>query len=91
MCDIALRVCPFCGGRPVVLVMNQAMENVVMIQCSSCGTTTGGVMWRSGKGAPVARRDFLPDLATARRQAAAAWNGEGVGAVGEEPDTAGCV
>ena len=88
MCDIALRVCPFCGGRPVVLVMAQAMENVVMIQCSSCGVTTGGVMWRSGKGAPVARPDILPDLAQARRQAAAAWNGEGVGVVGNEPDKA---
>lgn len=91
MCDISLRACPICGGRPVVLVMSQCAENVVMIQCSGCGITTGGVMWRSGKGAPVARRDLLPDLATARRQAAAAWNGEGVGAVGEEPDTAGCV
>ena len=91
MCDISLRACPICGGRPVVLVMSQLTDNVVMIQCSSCGITTGGVMWRSGNGAPVARRDLLPDLAQARRQAAAVWNGEGAGCVGDEPDTAGCV
>ena len=91
MCDISLRVCPFCGGRPVVLVMRQSMENVVMIQCSGCGVTTGGVMFRSGKGAAIERRDLLPDLAQARRQAAAVWNGEGAGCVGDEPDTAGCV
>ena len=91
MCDISLRACPICGGRPVVLVMRQAMENVVMIQCSGCGITTGGVMFRSGKGAAIDRRDLLPDLAQARRQAASAWNGEGAGCVGHEPDTAGCV
>lgn len=70
-----LRACPFCGGQPVVLVMQQSMENVVMIQCSGCGITTGGVMFRSGRGAAIERRDFLPDLAQARRQAADAWNG----------------
>lgn len=73
--NVQLRACPLCGGRPVVLVMQQCLENVVMIQCSSCGVTTGGVMWRSGKGPVIGRRDLLPDLATARRQAAAVWNG----------------
>lgn len=72
-----LRACPFCGGQPVVLVMQQSMENVVMIQCSGCGITTGGVMFRSGRGAAIERRDLLPDLAQARRQAADAWNGGG--------------
>lgn len=75
MTDIMLRACPFCGGQPVVLVMQQSMENVVMIQCSGCGITTGGVMFRSGRGAAIERRDLLPDLAQARRQAADAWNG----------------
>lgn len=73
-----------------MLVMAQAMENVVMIQCSSCGVTTGGVMWRSGKGAPVARPDILPDLAQARRQAADAWNGGAADdGADEEPAAAG--
>lgn len=78
MGDMVLRGCPFCGGQPVMLVMRQAAENVVMIQCSGCGVTTRGVMFRSGKGAAITRRDLLPDLATARRQVAAAWNGEAV-------------
>lgn len=86
--DICLRACPFCGGRPVVLVMQQVLENVVMIQCSECGATSCGVMFRSGRGADVKRRDLLPDLAQARRQAADAWNGKGA-AHGEEPEETG--
>lgn len=75
---MVLRACPFCGGQPVVLVMRQAAENVVMIQCSGCGVTTRGVMFRGGQGAAITRRDLLPDLAQARRQVACTWNGEAV-------------
>ena len=76
MTDIRLRGCPRCGGRPIALIMRQCGENVVMIQCTKCGSTSGGVMFASGKvAARTVRRDLLPDLATARRQAAADWNG----------------
>lgn len=88
--DIRLRVCPFCGGQPIVLVMRQVFDSTVMIQCSQCGVTTGGVMFRSMKSAAMARRDLLPDLATARRQAAAAWNGGAADdGADEEPAAAG--
>lgn len=76
MTEIRLRACPRCGGQPVALIMRQCGQNVVMIQCSKCGSTSGGVLFTSGKvAARSVRRDLLPDLAIARRQAAAAWNG----------------
>lgn len=76
MNDIRLRACPFCGGQPVALVARRAFDNSVVIQCSCCGVSTGFVLFRSEKGA-AAGRDLLPDLATARRHAAEAWNGKG--------------
>lgn len=75
MTDIRLRGCPRCGGQPIALIMRQCGENVVMIQCTKCGSTSGGVLFAGKVAACMGRRDLLPDLATARRQAAAAWNG----------------
>jgi len=46
------------------------MDSVVSIQCSACGTSSGGVMFANRR----AQRELLPDLATARRQVARAWN-----------------
>lgn len=74
--DIRLLPCPHCGGQPMMLVMRQYMESVVNIQCSKCGVGTCGVIFANRRMMAEAsgRRDMLPDLATARRQVAAAWN-----------------
>jgi len=68
--NIKLKPCPMCGGLPMMLVMRQCMDSVVSIQCSACGTSSGGVMFANRR----AQRELLPDLATARRQVARAWN-----------------
>lgn len=71
--NITLRPCPMCGSQPVMQIMRQCFDNVVYVQCSSCGAGSGGVFFAGRR----VQRDLLPDLATARRQAAALWNGEG--------------
>lgn len=70
MDDIRLKPCPFCGGQPMMLVTMDCLDRIVKIHCSRCGASSSGLAfdhWRTlGSG--------LPDLATARRHAAAAWN-----------------
>lgn len=83
--NIRLKPCPHCGGLPLMLVMRQAFESVVNIQCSKCGVGTCGVIFANRRmmAEAAGRRDMLPDLATARRQVAAAWN-ERTGADGQD-------
>lgn len=70
MDEIRLLPCPFCGGQPIMLVTMEYLDRIVKIHCSRCGASGSGLVfdhWRTpGSG--------LPDLQTARRQAAAAWN-----------------
>lgn len=65
--DISLMPCPMCGGIPVVLVEPRVIDHTLRITCSECGITTGGFAFSD-------RQQLLPDLATARRQAARYWN-----------------
>ena len=68
--DIRLLPCPKCGGLPVVLIRPHAFESTVHIECSACGIAGPRLAFASRR----ALRELLPDLATARRQAAADWN-----------------
>ena len=85
--DIRLRPCPMCGGLPVVLVQPFFPRPALRVECSGCGLS-GPWIYFDGNGTlyQLAERMMLPDLARARRQAAAAWNegtcGSGGGASG---------
>ena len=68
--EVRLIPCPMCGGTPLMLIMRQCMDNVLSVQCTECGLRTGGIYFAGRR----SQRELLPDLATARRQAAAAWN-----------------
>lgn len=74
--EIRLKPCRRCGGLPVVLVQpGWPMPRVCVIctVCSEAGTVfhfaKDGPTWYQGWD-----RVLVPDLATARRQAAADWN-----------------
>lgn len=68
--DIRLLPCPKCGGLPMVLIRHHGIEATVHIECSACGIGGPQLAFASRR----AQRELLPDLATARRQAAADWN-----------------
>lgn len=72
--NITLKPCPMCGGTPMVLIMRQCMECTVHIECTNCGTSSVGVMFANRRLSTAEQRKLLPDLTTARRQVAAAWN-----------------
>lgn len=91
MDDIRLIPCPSCGGLPVVLIRPAWPYPVIRVVCSAC-SCQGPMVYYSPEGDRVFsgqglyERNLLPGLATARRQAAAAWNegtcGSGGGASG---------
>ena len=68
--DIRLLPCPKCGGLPVVLIRPHVFESTVHIECSACGIGGPQIAFANR----MELRELLPDLATARRQAAADWN-----------------
>lgn len=77
MDDIRLRPCPRCGGLPVVLIRPFILRPALRIECSACGHG-GPWIYFDGKAplSQLAESVFLPDLAKARRHAAADWNEE---------------
>ena len=52
--NITLKPCPMCGGTPMVLIMRQCMECTVHIECTSCGTSSVGVMFANRRLSTVA-------------------------------------
>ena len=81
MDDIRLIPCPSCGGLPVVLIRPAWPYPVVRVVCSACGRQ-GPMVYYSPEGDRMylaVDAILLPGLATARRQAAAAWNEEAGG------------
>lgn len=85
MDEIRLCPCPKCGGLPVVLIRPYVLRPALRIECSACGNG-GPWIYFDGKGTlyQLAERMMLPDLARARRQAAAAWNEDACGSGGGE-------
>jgi len=68
--DVKLLPCPKCGGQPVVLVQHHGIEATVRIECSACRLSGPAIAYASRR----AQRELLPDLQTARLQAADDWN-----------------
>lgn len=73
MDDIKIKPCPMCGGMPILLVIRQAMDCTVNVECSNCGLQSLGVVF-AGRMATTEQRKLLPPLRSARRQVIAAWN-----------------
>ena len=67
---IRLLPCPKCGGVPLMLVMRHCLEADVRIECSCCKLSGPAVAFASRR----AQKELLPDLETARIQAADDWN-----------------
>ena len=75
--EIRLNLCPKCPGQPVVLIMPNWPYPMVGVVCSKCGHA-GPKIYFTNEDTIFHGQDrvMLPGLATARRQAAAAWNEE---------------
>lgn len=67
---ITLLPCPKCGGVPLVLIQREALESNLRIECTVCKLSGPALAFASRR----AQRELLPDLATARSQAADDWN-----------------
>lgn len=80
MDEIKLKVCPCCGGQPVVLVAPAGRQGEsVRIECSGCRLSTaalivGGRRETYNRKTRALEVSELLSLADARRQAAKLWN-----------------
>ena len=62
--------CPKLGGVHIALIQWLAFDSDVRIECTVCKLSGPAIVFASRR----AQRGLLPDLATARRQAADDWN-----------------
>ncbi len=74
----ALRPCPCCGGRPIVLVQSEGGTYTVRVECSACRLSTPSIIY-ARRGAYDGQRRLLDlgltlDLQRAREEVAGRWN-----------------
>ena len=71
-----IKLCPFCGGRALVIVWKEGEDRTVRVECCECKCSTPGIVFQlpcSPLG-HVREIGWQPGLEDAKRIAVEAWN-----------------